>query len=781
MATTLLNATTVNKFSNPLPNLLTPGLFIDARTGGTYYITMSQGLHDFGLGLAKTYAWGYHSPSAPLWDELGLNYLGPTIVAQESVPISVNWINNLPNTHLLDVDPTPHGALESIKDGVGVQPHVHGGLTVASSDGNPFATDTFLTSETYNYRNEQNPATIWYHDHALGITRLNVYAGLAGFYIIRDDRDTGIPDNPITHEDENPLDLPGNYSGVDYTGDEEIDPFTPYEFPIVIRDKTFDSNGNLYYPAIPGDPLADGETVPEAPGVDGFGNIVNFPDPNQPSDPSAPTIVAEYGGDIITVNGVAWPKLDVEARTYRFRLLNGSDSRFYDLNLPEGLDWHVIGSDNGLLDGPAVPVQNLRIAPGERYDVIVDFAGLEGKTLTVENFEKGEGPIFNDPETTGQIMQFNVLDKVPSVLDPVNPQWKIDLRPDPADTIPVWTKNADGTWSSSVGTTTAPGEHGLAIFEGLDNYGRLFPHLGTVNEGSLLWAEDVETGLLNPTGEAEAAPAEIVKADEYTLFEIYNTTPDSHPIHLHGTEFQILERQKIAWELVEEPTDDLEGGQYLTSKFVDTNGDGLINTDDITLLGAPTPVAAYERGFKDTAIVDPGERILVVAKYDSALLNDPISGSAGKYVWHCHILSHEDHEMMRPLQVLKVIEGTPGRDNLTGTKSDDLIIAFQGRDILTGDEGSDQFVYTSIVDAGDKITDFEVGADKIVLTELLDGLNYQGSNAIADGYVQFHSRGHDAFVQIDPDGLAGPGRSRSFILVENVTVDDLNDTNNFVF
>ena len=357
MATTLLDATTVNKFSNPLPNLLTPGLFIDARTGGTYDITMSQGHHDFGLGFGKVHTWGYHSDSAPLWDDLKLNYLGPTIVTEEDVPISVNWNNNLPENHLLDVDPTPHGAFESIKNGIATQPHVHGGLTVASSDGNPFATDAFLASETYNYRNRQDSLTSWYHDHALGITRLNVYAGLAGFYIIRDDRDTGIPDNPSTPEDENLLDLPGNYSDVDYTGDGNLDSLTQYEFPIVIQDKTFDSNGDLYYPAIPGDPLAGPgeETVPDPPGIDGFGNVNPFP-----GLPSSPTVVAEYGGDIMIVNGVAWPKLDVEPRTYRFRLLNGSDSRFYELNLPEELDFQVIGSDGGLLDGPAVAVETLR-------------------------------------------------------------------------------------------------------------------------------------------------------------------------------------------------------------------------------------------------------------------------------------------------------------------------------------------------------------------------------------------------------------------------------------
>jgi spore coat protein A len=370
--------------------------------------------------------------------------------------------------------------------------------------------------------------------------------------------------------------------------------------------------------------------------------------------------VPEYGGDVMIVNGKAWPKLDVEARTYRFRLLNGSDSRFYELRLtndqklPKGVSQpvlNVIGTDNGLLDGPAVPVRTLRIAPGERYDVIVDFSQYKGFSFTLQNVAGGNGsrPIFNDPQTTGQIMKFNVATAEPSIPDPVNPQWKVDLRPN--ETLPVWTKNADGTWTSSVGTTTAPGDHALSVFEGLDPYGRIFPHLGTVEEGSLLWE--------NEEGEVAAAPAETVFADAYTLFEIYNTTPDAHPIHLHGTEFQVLERQRFKATLL--PKDlivhggmmhgEMMHGEMIAqgSTFADTNGDGIINTNDITLIGKPKPVPAHEQGFKDTAILDPGERILVVAKYDSALLNDPVSDAAGKYVWHCHILSHEDHEMMRPL------------------------------------------------------------------------------------------------------------------------------------
>ena len=126
------------------------------------------------------------------------------------------------------------------------------------------------------------------------------------------------------------------------------------------------------------------------------------------------------------------------------------------------------------------------------------------------------------------------------------------------------------------------------------------------------------------------------------------------------------------------------------------------------------------------------------------------------------------------------INGTSGRDVLTGSDKDEKLIGLQSRDTLTGNGGEDRFVYTSIIDAGDVITDFEVGVDRIVLADVLDRFDYLGSDAIADGYVQFSARGSDSFVQLDPDGFAGSGRSRAFILVQNVAVDDLNDADNFV-
>ena len=132
------------------------------------------------------------------------------------------------------------------------------------------------------------------------------------------------------------------------------------------------------------------------------------------------------------------------------------------------------------------------------------------------------------------------------------------------------------------------------------------------------------------------------------------------------------------------------------------------------------------------------------------------------------------------INVNDIIEGTPGRDNLTGTNYNDVIIGFQGRDMIAGGEGEDQFVYVSIRDAGDIITDFEVGSDKIVLTQLLNSIGYSGSNPINDGYVSFSSQREKTVLLIDADGTGGR-RASNLLTVENVDINIFNNSDNFVF
>ena len=240
----------------------------------------------------------------------------------------------------------------------------------------------YYRSNIYNYPNKQEAATIWFHDHVLGATRTNVYTGLAAFWFIRDQYDTGIAGTG--------LNLPA--------GNQEVE--------IALQDRQFDTNGQLFFP--------DGH--PPGQGLNG--------DPPNPD--IHPYWIPEFFGDVIVVNGRSWPYLNVEPRRYRFRLLDGSNARFYELVLENlqtpgaGPAIYVIGTDGGLLDAPATPststygpnpvTNRLLMAPGERYDIIIDFAGFTGQTLTVTNtalapYPGGDPP---DPNTTAELMQFRV-------------------------------------------------------------------------------------------------------------------------------------------------------------------------------------------------------------------------------------------------------------------------------------------------------------------------------------------------------------------------------------
>lgn len=571
----------VPKFVRDVPNPLDPGfIFRPTAPGGSHYeVGIYQTQQDLGLGLTDpdgrpvlTTVWGY---GTSLQD---VTYPGRTFVAWQDQPITVRWTNNLvdasgtPLPHLLPVDPTLHWAdPPGLGHGPGpytgpvpVVTHLHGGHTRSDSDGLPdawFTPDSRdadalpdytgrLYNPVYTYDNDQQAATLWYHDHALGVTRLNVYAGLAGFYILRDAVDTGAPSNP--------LGLPGG----------------KYEVPLVIQDRLFTEGGQLYYPA---EPEAEGE-----------------PSPNH---------LPEFFGDTILVNGQAWPKLDVEPRAYRFRLLNGSDSRFYNLQFgPGGPRFYQIGGDGGLLAAP-VALDQLLLAPGERADVIVDFSGRTGQSFILQNNAPGpfkgelrEGELAY-PETTDQLMAFRVVKKLNK---------GIPDRGVPATLIPPPTPL----------TPTGPTRK-LLLFEGTDGHGRLQSMLGVAApttdaagelvDGTLLWDDPVTE---NP------------QLNSVEVWEIYNSTEDAHPLHLHLVQFQVLNRQRFGANITPKPMDDGVTGGTLSR---------------LRLLGRPDGPEANETGWKDTVVMNPGEVTRIIARFDRP----------GEYVWHCHILSHEDHEMMR--------------------------------------------------------------------------------------------------------------------------------------
>lgn len=549
-------------------------------------------------GFPQTTVWGYgglvkdpgtgrvkYSRSSP----------GATFEAQRGIPVMVKWINRLTGPHLFAVDPTlhwanpnnmpmhppmpwppfPHGFPDAQKP-VPIVTHLHGGEVQSISDGHP---DTWFTANgkkgpefitsLYTYPNQQEPTTLWYHDHTLGITRLNVYAGLAGFYLLRDRE----------HCEEG-----------DRQGKKLILPTGKYEIPIVIQDRSFYTNGSFAFP-----------TEGVNPRIHPYWN-------------------PEFFGDTIMVNGKVWPNLDVERRQYRFRLLNGSNARFYNLQLSDGsnnMTFIQIGSDGGFLPKP-VTLQSLLIAPGERADILIDFSGITpGTKITLQNtanapFPDGTPP---DPNTTGQIMQFTVPFNTarPIVPPPL---------PDVLNTIPDLVPDSS-------------------------------PRILTLNEVQGL--KGPISVLLN--GQEWSAPiSEMPEAGSTEEWMIANLTMDSHPIHLHLVQFQVKNRQRFdaaaylaAWTAANgNPPLDHPTIVVPIEPYLDPNG--IMEPDD------------NERGWKDTLKMNPGEVTRIKVRF--APQNIPVSVAkpgvnlypfnptlGPGYVWHCHILDHEDNEMMRPYKV----------------------------------------------------------------------------------------------------------------------------------
>lgn len=632
------------KFESIVPNALAPS-FKYTSSNGKYKINIREtvqmtGLRANGTGpRLPTPIWGYGDQRGPTWP-------GRTFEARAGEPIEVMWKNQLKRRggHLLPVDTSLHWSyslpgyehLTIEDDGVPIVPHLHGGHTDYQFDGNP---EFFFTpgwsrrgpqwlDKKFIYDNSQMAGTLWYHDHALGITRLNVYAGLAGFYILRDNYDTGLFGNP--------LDLPA----------------FPYEVTLAIQDRMFKANGELFYPAFPGDPFYDdfitGEGAVLPPDI--------FPG-------GGPTALAEFFGDHMVVNGIIWPKMEVEPRNYRLRLLNGCDSRFLAVQFfetPLGaetfdfatgpLPFTVIGSDQGLASSPT-SVDTLLLETGSRYDIIFDFKTVTPGSRVIMKNIGGDEPFGGDipgPQVFGEtdrIMAFDVVLPLDTAIQDVSPTG-INFGP----SVPASTRTRK-----------------VALFEGKDEFGRLQPLLGTAEPATdyagnpINWPNTpkyVDAGLV---GQMEGAipwhspTTENPDIDSTEEWEIWNATGDAHPVHLHLVHFEILGRQEIVWDSHtsdEErviPNDDYaapagDGTYLVTQPVVQHNGllgNGFRFVNLTYGPPVPTPVEYVENAPKDMVTALPGQITRIKATFDKP----------GRYVWHCHILSHEDHEMMRVLYV----------------------------------------------------------------------------------------------------------------------------------
>jgi spore coat protein A len=485
-------------------------------------------------------------PPTPLWaydDGSGLaaqaGSFGMVVVAQSGTPLDVSYTNKLPETYPdwipVDSNLTPLG------NQVRLMTHLHGGFVAADSDGNPAVTpDGFGPGDTqivhYTNQTPQMPASLlWFHDHGLGATRLNVFAGLAAAYILRDEFDTGLEPNPIG--------IPGG----------------AYEIPLVIQDRQFNPDGTFLYPT---------------------------------SDIEGVTWIGEYFGDVMLANGKVWPFLNVEPRMYRFRILNGCNARILNLDIG-GPNFWQIGAEGGMWDIP-VPVKNLVMAPAERADVIVDFTNFAGRTLVMMN-HKPHRPVSTPAPQLPQVMQIRV-----------------------------------GTTVSQPGPSSIPSS--LLGGRAADLSNPVTTRYITLNEIDV----DEATWFLNLNGlHFEDSITENPKAGTVEDWVYVNLTADTHPMHTHLVTCQVIGRTPFDAQAYEEAN---EGPHGVPG--------GIDPTPFAT--GPMEPPDPTERGFKDTVKANPGYFTTIRAKFDL-----PMGVSAPQtYVHHCHIVEHEDNDMMRPFTII---------------------------------------------------------------------------------------------------------------------------------
>ncbi|HET9249047.1 MAG TPA: multicopper oxidase [Actinomycetota bacterium] len=573
--------------------------------------------------LPPTTVWSYGSVHHPGT----FHYPAFTIEAAWRTPVRVKWVNDLVDAngdflpHLLPVDPTLHWAnppggvegrdMRPVFDEtpgpytgpVPIVTHLHGAAGVGDeSDG--YAEAWYLPkaanidpryakvgtwykyfrikaqqkfgqawtpgSAVFQYPNDHRAATLWYHDHTLGMTRANVYAGPAGFYLVRGGPDDQVMDTRTGTK----ATLPGPAPALGDPPDTRH-----YEIPIAIQDRSFNDDGSLFYPD--SREFFDGATADE-PGY--------IPDTDL-----SPIWNPEFFGNTIVVNGRTWPFLDVERRRYRFRLLNGCNSRFLVLKFdhPDVEVWQI-GTEAGFLPSP-INLNELDVGGlggvlvmslAERADLIVDFTNLPAGTsfrllnLGPDEPFRGFPTPASDPDSTGQVMEFRVV--AASGSDSSTPPWFLELPAiEPliggsARPLSLLEKPSGSGWDG-------PAEAELGTFD---------PATGIATDKE--WAAPITE---NPA----------LGATE--VWELYNFTEDAHPIHIHEIHFQVVDRQSLG--------------------------------DDNLPTGAARPPEPWETGFKDTVIAYPGEVTRVRGRFDVP----------GLFVWHCHIVEHEDNEMMRPYAI----------------------------------------------------------------------------------------------------------------------------------
>jgi spore coat protein A len=670
----------VAKYATPLRGVGPGGIPVavsdrTTATGAVHYsldvAEYSDRLHP---SLDPTTLWGFSPSRALLEGPYPRRHLGGIIVARKGVPTQLTVTNRLPANHILPVDvsiPSIGGFPEALGryGGSGynaISTHLHGGFVPWLSDGGPMAWYTpngncgeslmfdFMKSKLnaalqpgqaeYYYPNAQSARMMWYHDHAHEITRLNAYAGIATGYIIRD----AAEDNLLNCGLPNYVEAGGR------------------EIPLVVQDKVFVGPDIAI-----ADPLWTSLTTAKSQTVGSLWyphtyekNRWRFTGNTVMPDPSC---IPEMFGDTMLVNGTVYPQVTVEARRYRFRMLNACQARFlnvqlyaadasrdgitYNKSIPvnfPGPNFLVIGTEGGFLpNAVTVPsaqpfnplmltsgLPNMLMAPAERFDFLVDFSGQAGRSFILYTDAPAPFP-FGDPRTdfyagntngvttkpgygpdTRIMMRFNVIAAagVDQPLAITGESLRAGLDPFIA---PPGIAVQNGAVNLPPGTAVRQ----LTLNEAFDSLGRLIQLIGT-NQTNLLVPGSfgqmyMQTSTENPTvGSTE-------------VWQIANLTGDTHPIHFHLVNVQVLARQ---------PFD--------TRKYAGTP----------IFTGPARNPDPTELGWKETVRMNPGEVTTVIMRFDLPSVpfvvpSSPRTGGA-EYVWHCHILEHEEHDMMRPLVVI---------------------------------------------------------------------------------------------------------------------------------
>lgn len=535
-------------FRETLPVL--PGI-----SGGNLELRAASSMHRFHPDL----------PSSPSLGYGGMDYLGPTIEAHVDQLVTVRYANDISAYPLAaDVDPGLHGVSDLDRTQVPTSLHLHGGVTAPQFDGHPELIQRPGEGLVHEYTNGRAAGNLWYHDHAMGMTRLNVYAGLVGMYFLRDDVDTGAAGNS--------LGLP--------TGE--------FELPMILQDKVFTSDGR--------------QSVRST-----------WLTPQGSWDPATP-------GDVGVVNGVVWPKVEVARGLYRLRLLNAATYSVWNLHFANRMRFWVIGSEGGLLAAPA-PTDHVRLSPGERADLLVDFSMLEpGATVELRN---------DEPVPLAVAQRGTQVMPVFCRFDVGSAKGFTGSIPQQLNSVAAEPASPDVVRNLTIMQLSRPSD---------------YPSI-TMSLNNLRFTD---------------SDIELPRQGAVEQWNLINITTEPHPIHLHLVAFRVVGRQSLdtAALMQRYPVPDLgvrwtpSAEEFVTSSL--------------------RPPEVWETGEKDTVIVDANSITRVIVRFPMAdelgfdpdatfargsMADHSAHGEAGMgdlqgYVWHCHMLDHEDHDMMLRYRVV---------------------------------------------------------------------------------------------------------------------------------